>query len=164
MEGTNKSTDAGVVAEVMERLYEPKVITVEADGIKAQVLITPGKSGIEAQGVREFVEPYRQNPERRQGMAVLETLDSLIAHVNRFKDANSVLYCSLAVKAHPSMTAVLDYHEPTGGKPRFGKHKAHYTFPLSDEWEAWSGKNNAPLSQEVFAQFLDQHILDGIDP
>lgn len=77
----------------------------------------------------------------------------------------------------PSLTAVLDYHEavtlvdPDGASlpgnpdalPRFGRHRAHYAFPLSPEFMAWMAMNSEPMSQGDFAAFLEERALD-IEP
>lgn len=78
----------------------------------------------------------------------------------------------------PSFTAVLDYHEavnmapdehgaverlPSEALPRFGKHRASYAFPLSDEFMAWMEANGQPMGQGDFAAFLEERALD-IEP
>ena len=53
----------------------------------------------------------------------------------------------------PSLLAVYDYnHGGEKGDPRFGQHRASYSFPLSDEWQAWmrAGALEA-MTQEAFA-------------
>jgi uncharacterized protein YfdQ (DUF2303 family) len=88
------------------------------------------------------------------------SLDSLIDHVNRFKDADTVVFADDSRSA-PSMTAVLDYHRAgASGDPRFGKHRSLYAFPLSDEWKAWSKANAEVMSMADFAAFLEERIID----
>ncbi|MBD3762620.1 DUF2303 family protein [Rhizorhabdus sp.] len=111
----------------------------------------------------EEIDPWRDSPRFRHGTATLLTLDSLIAHINRFKDAETVVFADNSRTA-PTVTAVLDYH-PGGGalddpKPRFGKHRSHYAFPLSDEWVAWTAKNKVPMKMAAFAEFLEDRIVD----
>ncbi len=65
------------------------------------------------------------------------------------------------------LVSVLDYHEGgPEGSPRFGKHRGHYPFPVSDEWKAWTGSNGAAkaMSQEAFAEFIENRIVDIADP
>ncbi len=65
----------------------------------------------------------------------------------------------------PSLQGVLDYHrQGAEGKPRFGKHRAVYNFPLSNEWRAWKDKNCTAMSQQEFAEFLEDRITDVIAP
>lgn len=110
------------------------------------------------------IERWRQRPRMREGTATLLSLDALIDHVNRFKDEQTVIFANNDRSA-PTMTAVLDYH-PAGGihtvNPRFGKHRSHYAFPLSDEWKAWNGANAKPMKMAAFAEFLEERIVDVI--
>lgn len=105
-------------------------------------------------------DDYRIQPVRRSGTAVLSSLDSIIAHALRFKDEDSAIFASDDRKA-PSLTVVLDYHRQSAdGDPRFGQHRAHFAFPLSDEWKAWTEQNAQPMKMVEFAEFLEDRIID----
>jgi hypothetical protein len=110
------------------------------------------------------IEDWRTRPRFRAGTASLLTVESLIEHVNRFKDDDSVLFANND-RASPTITAILDYH-PKGATaaPRFGKHRAHYAFPLSDEWIAWHASNGLKRAMPMaeFAEFLEDRIVDVI--
>ncbi len=75
----------------------------------------------------------------------------------------------------PSLTAVLDYHDaltliaPNGNVlredvgeslPRFCTHRAHYAFPLSEEFMSWMAGNGEAMTQGDFAAFLEERSLD----
>lgn len=105
-------------------------------------------------------DPYRSQPLRRTGIAELFSLDSLIDHVKRFSDPDSVVF-AIDDRAMPSITAVIDYHRlGADGARRFGLHRSHYKFPVSDEWKAWREKDAAPMSMVDFAEFLENRIID----
>jgi len=114
--------------------------------------------------LKPLLDEYLTKPERRKGVAALGDLESFIAHALRFKDEDSVLFADPTATA-PKLTAVLDYHR-SGAKsdPRFGQHRAVYSFPLSDEWKAWKAKDGAEISQQEFAEFLEDRISDVADP
>jgi hypothetical protein len=57
------------------------------------------------------------------------------------------------------MLAIYDYNHEDG-EARFGEHRAAYAFPLSEEWKAWTAKNETPMSQVEFAAFLENRIAD----
>jgi uncharacterized protein YfdQ (DUF2303 family) len=158
-------TEAAKVAELAQACARhPQTITIEHDGIKAQVLLVPNDSngGYHQHSVKALLEPYRAAPERRKGTAQLTDLNSFIAHTNRFKDEDSLVFLD---RKAPSLTAVLDYHRKgAAGAPRFGCHRGQYTFPLSDEWHAWSGQNAKPMDQEKFARWVEDHLVDVADP
>jgi uncharacterized protein YfdQ (DUF2303 family) len=141
----------------------PQIIEVDdPSGRKAKVLILP--RSLRAQDVKPFLDKYLKAPERREGTAQLEDLPSFILHVRRFKDADSAIFAK-PNRTQPSITAVLDYHRAGGdGAPRFGKHRATYPFPISDEWRAWTGKNGQPFTQKEFAEFIEDRVSDLADP
>ena len=155
----------GVVSEarsLVEDYIKPEVTTIKdpLTGVEAPVAITAG--GVQSIPASVFAE-YRQVPTRRQGTATLLDLDSLIAHVERFKDDDTVLFAT-DDRAKPSLTAVLDYHRKgAASDPRFGQHRARFAFPLSDEWQAWLASNKKPMSMIDFAAFLEDRIIDVLD-
>ncbi len=134
---------------------------------------------------RNLQDKHADRPRRRSGTATLYDLASFIAHFNRHKDDNSVVFADRDRKA-PRLLGVLDYNEAlnvstsieneetgevtttvqhiSGAQPRFGVHRSEYQFPLSDEWKAWVGKNGQGMNQSEFAQFLEDHILDVLPP
>lgn len=108
-------------------------------------------------------------PSARKGTATMTSLDSFIAHVNRFGDADSAVFAN-EERSDPSVLAVLDYHRadtlPTDsdegghGDYRFGEHRTSFRFPLSDEWKAWHAQNGDPMTMPEFAAFLEDNVLD----
>jgi hypothetical protein len=147
--------------EAARDLQRPELVTLHEPetGLRAPALIGPdGITGIEA----ALFDAYRTRPKRRQGAARLASLDSFIAHANRFKDEHSALFADDSPTV-PSLQAVLDYH-PGGGadeaEPRFGDHRGIYRFPLSPEWTTWTAHNGKRFGMVDFAAFLEDHIGD----
>lgn len=151
----------GMVAEIrqlVEDYAKPKIESISgAQGGYAQFVITPG--GAIPIPASAF-DDWRDKPRFRHGTAAMLTLDSLIEHANRFKDADSALFANDDRKA-PSITSVLDYH-PQGAisSPRFGRHRATFNFPLSDEWKAWTESNKTVMKMATFAEFVEDRIID----
>lgn len=103
-------------------------------------------------------EKWREAPARRAGTAQATTLASFIALVERHKDKDSVLFARTRWP-EPSLTAVFDYHQKAGS-PRFGQHRAKYSFPVTPEFEAWIKLNGNPFGQAEFAAFVEDRIAD----
>ena len=151
---------------------KPQCITIEHGGVAAQVLLVPdGTPGGYAQhSVKKLLEPYQAAPERRVGTALLTDLNSFIAHANRFKDDDSLVFLdrgngSDGTNRMPKLIAVLDYHRKgAAGAPRFGQHRSQYSFPMSDEWQAWVGQDAKGMDQERFARWIEDHLADVADP
>lgn len=163
----HQQTEAKAVADVVTSLLKPEVVKVTANGATVDVLIAA--KGTEVTSVKELVDEYRDRPERIRGLAHFTELESFIAHAMRFSDEGSALFGDRSPAA-PALLAVYDYHPPVelpegaAKDARFGGHRAKYTFPLSDEWKAWTTQNATAMNQAAFAEFLENHIADIVDP
>jgi uncharacterized protein YfdQ (DUF2303 family) len=159
------------LAELARRAaFEPKFVTVEdANGKPRQIALMPtvdeeGRSSVKLESVKKYLDEYRSPIERRKGTATMGDLASLIEHTNRFKDADSVVFANTD-RAQPSITAVLDYHRAGhDSEARHGEHRSKYAFPLSTEWREWTGLNKKEMTQAAFAEFIESHIVETIDP
>jgi len=160
---SSTESEARAVAEIVQGLTKPFTLMVEGQtgNTPTEILLTPNANGgFTAQGVKDFLDPYRTKPERRTGTAKLTHLQSFIAHTNRFKDENSGLF-AIDHRDSPSIQCVLNYHtKGADSPPRFGDHRATYNFPLSDEWKAWREVDGEAIEQRDFAEFLEDRILD----
>ena len=122
------------------------------------VILRPGESAKALTEVLLLRDQRAAAPRRRAGTAKFTEVASFCEHVNRFKDVDSVIFADIDA---PSLTAVLDYHKKTAdGAPRWGQHRSVYSLPLSDEWKVWTGSDQQKMTQEVFAQFLEDHVED----
>jgi uncharacterized protein YfdQ (DUF2303 family) len=152
----------GPIAEardLVEDYIKPETITLEEPGTGVEALFTLTATGATPIPASAF-DTYRSNPLRRAGTAELTSLDSLIALAQRFSDDDSAIFANDDRKA-PALTVVLDYHRiGADSDPRFGKHRAHFAFPLSDEWKAWTGNNANPFKMVEFAEFLEDRVID----
>lgn len=155
--------DMRSLAEYGAEQSKPEIVSLSrGNGTAANILVLP--DGKHIHSIKQYLDEYLPAPERRHGTANLTTVESLVAHANRFKDEHSVVFATESRK-NPSITVVLDYHEQSAaGKPRWGKHRAHYAFPFSDEWTAWQAKNGVVLDQKEFAEFMEDRIADVLQP
>lgn len=138
----------------------PDIVTITDPRDGTQALAVVGRSGVSIFEGSQFAS-YRGKPITRVGVAQHTRLDSFIAHVERFKAPNSAIF-AIDDPAAPKLTAIFDYH-PEGADnawAAFGKHRAVYAFPLSEEWKAWSKANDTVMSMSDFAAFLEDHIVD----
>ncbi len=152
-------TTVAELAGIIKKSTEPQVVEfTRGHDEEVKVLLAP--QGVEVKSMKPFLDEYLTAPERRKGTAKVAELASFIEHVNRFKDADSVIFADPLTTA-PSLTAVLDYHRAGhDGHPRFGQHRTVYNFPVSDEWTAWTKKNATQMTQADFAAFLEDRITD----
>lgn len=160
--------DYGPVIAQVKGLVEDHMVP------KPIVLVDP-VSGTEAPGFASangidvvpsnYFDSYLEAPRFRQGFALFSQIESLIEHVNRFKDGDSVLFAT-DDRSKPSIVAVIDYHRAgpiDEAEPRFGRHRSLFPFPLSDEWKAWIERDKKPFKMREFAAFLEDRIPDVLD-
>jgi uncharacterized protein YfdQ (DUF2303 family) len=149
----------------------PSKPTVAVPGIG---VIRDGNGDVTIHDLSTYMSGFASKPVRRKGTAHATTLDSFCALVNRHKSPDTVTFADANWKA-PRFTAVIDYNaETTGPVPavatgedsfaRFGQHRVAYAFPLSEAWKVWIAFDGKPMTQEVFAQFLEDHIHEVASP
>jgi hypothetical protein len=146
--------------EAAEKYQKPTITMighpVDPDVLVPVVLDKDGYSVLPKAALADYLEM----PERRTGTATLTRLDSFIAHIMRFMDADSIVFAR-DNRENPALTAVLDYHRAGAeADPRFGKHRAVFNFPLSDEWKVWQKFNKVQMDQREFAEFIEDRIVD----
>lgn len=170
---------AATALQFVEGYMRPEVTVVTEPGTGTTALVEVGPSGVSQVSPGVF-DAWRDGPARRKGTAQLTKIESLIEHVNRFKDPDSILF-AVDDRAAPSITAVLDYHEAVNpmvepskadpdpvpfvsdAAPRFGQHRSVFAFPLSDEWKAWNEADGQKMTMAQFAAFLEDRIIDVLE-
>lgn len=145
------------------RLHEIDATTDPVVGRKVAFMDVP--EGRTLESLKGIVEEYRTRPDRKIGTSEMATITSFVDQVNRSKDSDSVVFAAVANRADPRLIAVFDYNKAgPDGEPRFGQHRTLYRFPVSEEWKAWTAKPIDNIGQVEFAEFLEAHIMDVLDP
>lgn len=107
---------------------------------------------------------YRDHPARKTGQAIALTFDTFCLLTERHKTVHSAIFANTEWKK-PSFTAVIDYHQnETAGLADNGKHRVHYAFPLSEEWQAWIAQDAKAMDQKEFAWFLEDRVAELASP
>jgi uncharacterized protein YfdQ (DUF2303 family) len=167
LEGGLPNSDRGInaVVDLTRRSMGAEIRVVEiGDGLgaglpKAIPVLIDNRQGT-ASAVTELVEAYRQKPAFKRGTAKALTLQSFIDLTNRHKTEHSAVFADTNWRA-PAFTAVIDYHaKESAGAADNLKHRIGYTFPASEEWQAWVALNGEVLTQSDFAAFLEDRIAD----
>ncbi len=148
--------------EFVTEHLKPDVVNVTDPDTGLTVLAIVSNGAVEP--VRaDFFDNARDHPRFRRGTAAMTSIDSFIAHVNRFGDADTAVFAD-DNRLAPKLSAVLDYHRADVdgrlGEFRHGKHRTTIAFPLSDEWKAWVKANGSIMSMGQFALFLEDRIGD----
>jgi uncharacterized protein YfdQ (DUF2303 family) len=128
------------------------------NSLPAEIPILINRKNGSAASIRSLIEEYRLYPERKKGTATVNTLDSFVDLTNRHKTDDSAIFADTDWR-NPSLTAVVDYHKnESGGLADNGKHRVHYPFPLSEEWQAWIRQDGKPMDQADFAEWIEDHL------
>lgn len=164
-----ENTEAGAAIDMMERYHTVELQAIEEPSANTagQALVLP--HGMRIESLRKYLDEYRTKPRRIEGVAQLEDVGSFIEYVRKFSDPlHSKLFAATGVDSQgglptPKLVAVIDHHH-TSDEPRFGAHRAEYNFPLSEPFKAWLAANESTLSLEMFANFLEDRLMDVLDP
>lgn len=160
--------DLALVADLAETAGKPEIINIDTKGLgkgyPESVPVLWNRKFQTANSVKDFIDAYKTNPDRKKGTAQVDTRDSFTELVNRHKTDDSAIFADTNWKK-PSLTAVIDYHEAkSGGAADNLSHRVKYEFPLSDEWQTWIASNANSMSQEEFAYWIEDRIPDLASP
>lgn len=110
----------------------------------------------------ENLEKMLSKPMRKTGTVTLNDMASFIEFVNGEKVGGTRLYGSFT---NPGFLAVFNDHHSEGVQtPGWRDYKASYACPLSIEWSTWKASSGKQLSQEQFAQFIEDNLPDVANP
>lgn len=107
----------------------------------------------------ESLERYLSKPARKSGIVTLRDTKSFIMYVNAHKSQGTDIYGNYQ---KPCFTAVLNDHAVD--YPGWKDHRAQYNCPQSIEWQTWTRSNKGTMSQEQFAQFIEDNLPDIAQP
>lgn len=166
LEGAIPNSDKGVnaIVELTKRSLMPTIIGIDVPdlgpGLPARVpALLDARTG-NISTAQSLIETFRQKPARKTGTARALTLETFIDLTNRHKTPDTAVFANTDWKA-PGFTAVVDYHEAkSAGAADNLKHRIHYAFPLSEEWQVWIKGNGEEMEQRDFAAFLEDRIAD----
>jgi uncharacterized protein YfdQ (DUF2303 family) len=143
-------TEAEVISDLTRKSVAP--VTVKLDDGREFLIVPEGAT------IRDVSDEHslRVTPPRYITQAVtLQTQDSLVEYVNRYKTENSVLFADISAN---SLLCVVDYHAKD--KAAQTSHRAMLTLPFSEEWRLWTGISGHLKPQLEFARFLEENGAD----
>lgn len=130
------------------------------DGGNVPFVVVP--EGCTVKAMPELIyNEHAARPERIKQQVNVYDAGSFMDYYNLFSDDNSRVF---ADETKISVAAVLDYHGAREGSPRWGQHRLTLLLQTSVEWKVWLGKNGKQMTQQEFAEFLEQYSLDIIRP
>jgi len=117
---------------------------------------------VTADGTPASLEGWLLQPVSVRAEVELYDVVGFGAYVNRFKGPSTLVF---ADERNGRFTAVIDYHDPVSGQglaigPQWLRNRAFLQLQHTDEWNEWLAQDGVEkaMSQEAFAQFLEDHI------
>lgn len=146
----NQNTENAVMVDRIAALTAAGLETFEVAGVP-QVILPPGY-------MLEDMEQLLPTPNRIKQAIGLADAKSFIDYFQRFASDTTVIFANQEAR---QVKAVFDYHTTA---PAWCSHSATLALAHSDEWKAWAGQNGKSMLQRAFAEFVEDHIRDVVEP
>jgi hypothetical protein len=154
-----ETNTAETIADLARQGMQAHVVTAK-DG--REFLIVP--DGYCKHDIAEEHGLKRTMPAYLSQSVTLQTADSLVDYVNRFKGAETVLFADIAANR---ILAAIDFHTAAGKdapQVRRVAHRADLVLPFSEEWNLWRGISGNLKPQLEFARFIEENGADVTAP
>jgi len=96
---------------------------------------------------------------RKTGRTVVRDAQSFLTYWAKHHDDASEIYSDVE---QLTVTAVLDAH--AADEPGFGEHRLHLQLRRTKAWEEWTTLDGKLVDQDRFANFLEDHLPNLVDP
>lgn len=150
-----EQTEAGAIAELAAKASGAHV--VKSSDEREFLILPPGFAQ------HEVTDAYGlkvAKPRYIKQAVTIETADSLVDYVNRFKGEETMLFADIA---HNRVVALVDYHPASSPDAESASHVAHRAkmeLPFSEEWQLWTRVSGKLMLQLDFARFLEENASD----
>lgn len=163
------ATEAGVVASLARDAAKVDVHTIDvtADGsrpIERRVYGRDPDGALTLVDTIDIAEAQHDHADRLPdvlaGTVAVHTPEALVAYATRHLDTErSTLWGDVE---NARITVIINDH--VKGSPGWGDHRTVLDLKASPEWQAWVRLNEKGMSQEELAEFLEEHLLEVVDP
>ena len=106
------------------------------------------------------LEKYMARPRVVRQTVYAETADAFIEYFAGMEIDSSMVFASIL---NTRLVGVVDYHSDASNALH-GSHTVIYEAPHSEEWNTWTKANRQGMSQDVFAQFIEDNLPDIVAP
>jgi len=149
------ANDAETIAALAAKAAGASIVSTD-DG--REFLIVP--DGFEARNVSDEHGLQISKPNYVSQRVTLETVDSLVDYVNRYKSVDTLMFANISGNV---IAGTIDYHSVNGGAAHVA-HQATMTLPFSEEWKLWTGISGHLKPQIEFARFIEENAADVVAP
>lgn len=154
-----------------EKTEADSIAQLARDSMAFQKLEIPGHDTLLVfpNGNIQSLERYSERPRRKRAAVCLHDQASFADYVKAHSVLGTTALFGKVSEEGGSFSAVLDYHEQVGksadpARANWGQHQADFTLAFTPEWKRWMKKNDEPVPQATFADFIEDNLADIIDP
>lgn len=145
-----ESTEAGTIAALAAKASGARV--VKSSDEREFLIVPPGFSDKE---VSDAYGLKLTKPRYIKQTVTIETADSLVDYVNRFKCPDTLLLAEISANR---IVALVDYHAADAAA--HVAHRAKMELPFSEEWALWTKISGKLMPQLEFARFIEENAAD----
>jgi uncharacterized protein YfdQ (DUF2303 family) len=151
-----EATEAGAIAALAAKASGAHVVKTSDN---REFLIVP--SGFSEKEVSDAYGLKLAKPKYIKQTVTIETADSLVDYVNRFRGVDTLLFAEIASNR---IVALIDYHPAADDADKdvaaHVAHRAKLELPFSEEWQLWNRISGKLMTQLEFARFLEENATD----
>lgn len=151
-------SDAKAVIEIGRLSAEPHSLEI------GEIYLVQTPHGIETVDLttEDFLRRTESGPARKRGIYRFRDAESFAIFVNAHAEPGRTWL--FADRDHHQVTAILDGPEIATTDTGWSDHRAILELKTTPEWDEWNTASGQFLSQEQFADFLEDHLLEIHEP
>jgi uncharacterized protein YfdQ (DUF2303 family) len=98
-------------------------------------------------------------PDYPRGHVQAESVDALLDYIGLHLTDQTVVLASLNAM---NIATIFDWHDNEVNG--WGEHSATFPLQFTREWQDWTRISGQPLTQQKFAEFIEEHLEDIVEP
>jgi len=154
----NETHDTKAIIAVAQTAVAP----VHYSDLKLLYIPGQGASAPQVVDLDKYILARETTPRRKSGTVKVFNVQSLNSFIAHNRDAGNItIYCDSNPLA-PKIIAVLNDNGDVG--PGHRDLRCEVEFRQTPEWKKWLGINGKMLAQEEFAEFIEENMVDIVDP
>lgn len=100
-------------------------------------------------------------PDAPLGQIQTESIQGLLDYIGLYLNDQTVVFASLNMM---NLAAVFDWHSNTDDVNGWGEHACVFPLQFTRAWQDWTRISGQPLTQQKFAEFIEEHLEDIAEP
>lgn len=142
-------TEAEIVADLAQQAHRPVELKIGTRyGYRT------------GEGEFDQIDLTSELPPFKTGTVLVRDVASFASYYKAHADDDSEVFADIEAG---TVTAVLDAHRGGDGGPRWQKHRLTLALKATPAWVTWTEHDNKAMSQQEFAEFLEDNRRD-LDP